>query len=649
MIPILFGWIALAAGLFGAGIQYGSPLLTGFGVILLIVAAVASVLLKLYTRTSASEAFYRTGMGAPLVIIDGGGLVIPVLHEMTRVLLETMKLEVARQGADALICKDFLRVDVAAEFYIRVNKSEDGVKAAATTLGRDATNPESIKERLFEKLVSALRTVAATMDLNELHQNREEFASRVIEAVTKDIEPNGFILETVTISQLDQTDVKNLKAENVFDAQGLRKATEITQAQMVIKNRIEKQASIEITEENVATKKRILAQEQDREFAESEQKSLVANFQAERQREVAEFEIEQKEKVETRRVKMEEEIQAREIQRQAALIAEDQKRETAEVHKQKAIEVATRERQIAIAQAEAKRAEAEAGQRLAEAKEREAAEKVTTAAELESARREKAKAVLKAEQDGEQQLIELQKAADAEAYTKTRQARAEKEAAENEAQARIQLAEAALEAKRREAEGEKAVQMVPVEVDRERIQIQKVEQFIPVEVDSKRVEVERERVAVLRQELEAKDEHQQAAIHLELAKAQIQASKEVGVAMAESVGQFMEKGQFQIFGDPSTLADMTQRFAKGLGISQVLGGLQEGNPLLGGLVESGLEAATVTLDAARAKAGEVLDEVRRTKDEPGASVPGPGTEAGADVGNGSADPGGPEVEPEVRD
>jgi uncharacterized membrane protein YqiK len=620
MVGIVFGWILVSAGMLWAGVYFHSVMLAGFGIFLLIVAAVVSVYLRLYTKTSASEAFYRTGMGMPQVIIDGGGLVIPLLHEKTRVLLETMKLEVARQGADALICKDFLRVDVAAEFYIRVNKSEEGVKAAATTLGSDATNPVAIKERLFEKLVSAIRTVAATMELNELHQNREEFASRVIEAVTKDIEPNGFILETVTISQLDQTDVKNLKAENVFDAQGLRKATEITQAQMVIKNKIEKQASIQITEENVSTRKRILAQDQDREFAEADQKTEVANRQAEREREIAEFEIAQQQQVETRRVKKEEGIQAAEIQRQARLVAEEQKRETAEVEKEKAIEVAMRERQIAIAEAEGRRAEAEAAQRLAEAKEREAAEKVITAGELEEANREKKKAVIKAEQDGERQLIELQKTADAEAYIKTREALAGKEAAENEAVARIRLAEAALEAKRREAEGEKAVKMVPVEVDRERIQIRKVEQFIPVEVDAKRVEVERQRVEVLRQELEAKDEHQQAAIHLEIAKAQIQASKEVGIAMADSYGKFMERGQFQIYGDPDTLAQMNEKFANGLGISQMLGGLQDSS-LLGGLMESGIEAATAGLDAARAKADRVLDEVKNTAGEPASSAP----------------------------
>lgn len=595
---ILFSWVVLAAGSLALGVKMQSFVLGGIGLGGLILAGMAGVYLRLYTKTSANEAFFRTGMGKPVVIIDGGGLVVPLIHDLTRVTLETLKMEVSRQGPDALICKDCLRVDVAAEFYIRVEKSEQGVRAAATTLGRDCTNPEKIRERLFEKLVSALRTVAATMDLYELHQNRDEFASRVIAAVKADIAPNGFILETVTISQLDQTDVSNLKSDNVFDAQGLRKATEITQAQMVIKNQIEKQAALAMTKENVATEKQILAEEQQRRFAEADQRAEVSNRDAERRRQVAEFELAQQELVERRNVEKAQAVMA------------------AEVAKQQALEVAERERRIAVALAEAKRADAEAAQRDAEAKEREAAERVTTAGELETARREKAKAVLKAEQDGERQLIELQKAADAEAYGKTREAQAEREAAENAATAQIRLAEAALESKRLEAQGLQAVQMVPVDVGRERLEVSKREAYIPVEVDAKRVEVERERVAVLRQELEAKDEHQQAAIHLELAKAQIEAGKEVGVEMARSVGRFMEQGNFQIFGDPGTLADMTERFTNGLGITQMIGGLQEGNPLLGGLVSSGLEAAATGLDAAKAKADEFLSKAKATVDVP---------------------------------
>ncbi len=591
LVPL---WLLVSLALMVGGMSLaprdalGGAVLGTAGLVLALLGTAVLVYTNLYVRTSANESFFRTGWGKPTVIIDGGALVVPGFHELTRVLLETMNLQVVRQGPDALICKDFLRVDVSAEFFIRVNKNDEGVKAAATTLGRDAAHPAKIKERLLEKLVSALRTVAATMELNELHQNRDEFAARVQDAIAKDIRPNGFILETVTISQLDQTDVKLLKKDNVFDAQGLRKAAEITNEQLVIKNRIERQAEIAMTQENVVTRQRVLEQERARAFAETDQKAQVKLREAERLREVSEFEIAQAEQVESRRVAKDRALRALEIQREAALVAEEKARETAEIEKKKALELAFRQQQIEIAQAEALRAEAEATQRDAEAKEREAAERAITAAVLEVARRERDKAVLQAEQEGERQLIEVRKAADAEAYTKVREAEAEKLAAENRALARVRIAEADLQARRREAEGLKAVEMIPVEVETER------------------VGVEAKRVEVLRQELEAKDAHQQTAIHLELARLQVSASKEVGIAMAEAFGKFMAQGQFQIFGDPNTLATMTERFAQGLGVSQIVSGLKDGNPLLGNIVEQGLEAAAMGLAAAKVKAQEVV-------------------------------------------
>jgi len=574
-------------------VSFGAIVCLAIGGFIMVVELLLVLWMKFYIKTSASRAFYVTGMGSPKVVIDGGSLVIPLLHELTPVLLQTMKLEVSRKGVEALICKDFLRVDVAAEFYIRVNKTEEGVKAASTTLGKDAVNPEAVKTRFMEKLISALRTVAATMDLNELHQNREVFGAAVTEAVTKDIEPNGLILETVTISQLDQTDVKNLKPENVFDAQGLQKATEITQIAAVKKNKYEKDAKLAITDQNVKTRKEILVKEQDQAFAEADQQALVANREAQRRKEVAEFEIAQQEEVDKRAVLKDQAVQATEIQREAILIEEQKAKETANVNRRRAVEVAEREKSIAVAEAEGRRAEAQANQRLAEAKEQEAAEKVVTAAEVEVAHREKEKAVIKAEQQGETNLIQHQKKADAEAYEKTREATAEKEAAENAAIATIKIAEAEFEAKRHEANGQRAVAMVPVEVDAER------------------VKVEEQRVEVLRKELQAKEEFSNAAIQLEISKLQVQAGKEVGTAMAESIGTFMSKGNFQIFGDPESLANMTDRFNTGLGLSQVIGGLSESNPLIADVIKGGLKAAEAGLGAVSAKAKKVVQNLEK--------------------------------------
>ena len=132
-------------------------------------------------------------------------------------------------GPHALITKDNLRVDLSAEFYIKVHANTDDILQAARSLGARNVQPDAVSELVQEKLVSALRTVAATKDLVELHSKRDEFASAVQAIVTHDLASNGLTLESVTISSLDQTDPSQLQEKNVFDAQGLRKIAEITQ------------------------------------------------------------------------------------------------------------------------------------------------------------------------------------------------------------------------------------------------------------------------------------------------------------------------------------------------------------------------------------------------------------------------------------
>src|SRR5436309_8808795 len=193
------------------------------GVIWLALVAIAGVITRLYRKASANMAFVRTGMGGVKVIRDKGSVVVPVLHQVIPVSLETMRLNVERRGTHALITKDNLRVDLSAEFYIKVQANDEDIIQAARSLGGRNVQSDAVSELVQEKLVSALRTVAATKELVELHSKRDEFASAVQAIVIHDLAHNGLTLESVTISSLDQTDPEQLQDRNVFDAQGLRK------------------------------------------------------------------------------------------------------------------------------------------------------------------------------------------------------------------------------------------------------------------------------------------------------------------------------------------------------------------------------------------------------------------------------------------
>jgi len=208
-------------------------LVVGMGAVLLLLGAVVTAITSLYRKTSADQAFVRTGMGGSRVVMDAGAMVLPVVHRVLDVNLQTMKLGVNPKGGNALITHDNLRADVLAQFYIRVQADREHILNAARSLGVSSVNAETVEALVSEKLVSALRAIASQMDLFEIHTKRDEFAEKVKEHVKSDLESNGLLLESVTISELDQTDPSELSDNNVFDAQGKRKITEITAAAAV--------------------------------------------------------------------------------------------------------------------------------------------------------------------------------------------------------------------------------------------------------------------------------------------------------------------------------------------------------------------------------------------------------------------------------
>jgi len=147
----------------------------------LVLAAVGLSLSRLYRKTDKETAFVRTGLGGARVVTDGGTLVVPIFQQLTAVSLKTHKLVVTRTREQALITQDKLRADVVSEFYVRIRKDEAAIQQAAESLGARVNDTEALKELVEGKFVSALRSVAATMRLEDLHQKRQEFVQQVRE------------------------------------------------------------------------------------------------------------------------------------------------------------------------------------------------------------------------------------------------------------------------------------------------------------------------------------------------------------------------------------------------------------------------------------------------------------------------------------
>ncbi|HZP84036.1 MAG TPA: SPFH domain-containing protein [Chthonomonadaceae bacterium] len=574
---IVLGVAMMVVSLFGSafGLNLPGPVLFMIGIsgFLVTVLGLVLVVMSFYRRTSADMAFVRTGAQGKKVILDGGCVVLPFFHKILEINLKTMKLGVNPRGANALITRDNLRANVLAQFYIRVQADTDHILNAARSLGENSVHEEAVEQLVSEKLTSALRAIASQMDLFEIHTQRDLFAERVKEHVKDDLEANGLLLESVTISELDQTDPGELSDNNVFDAQGKRKITEITAAAAVERNNLEREAERARKLKDVETRQQILELERKQAEAEALQATEIAKVRADKEREAQEAQIAQQRQIELAKIEKEKQVQAQEIARQqaveiaraqqeqavqAAQIAKDQQVQMATVEREKSVSLAERQKQIAIAQQEAARAKAEEESLKAAAEREKAGQQVTTVTQLAEAEREANKKLIAARQQIEQDKLRLQTNADVEAYSRIKQAEAEREAAQKQAEAKLQLADAEAQAKELVARGEKAQQMVAVDVSREQ------------------VNVEQAKVAVERQQMENRQQFAEAGIQLEVQKLSIQASRDVQMEFARALASFLSNGHMSLYGTPETAAAMLDNMAKGFGLRAMVEGFVNG-------------------------------------------------------------------------
>ena len=245
-------------------------------IILAIAIVIAVYILRwLYRRSTKEVAFVRTGFLGEKVVVNGGAFVIPVLHEITPVNMNVMRIEVRREDGSALITRNRMRVDLIAEFFVRVGASRQLVAAAAQTLGRRTLQPEGIRELLEGKFAAAMRTVAAQMTLEEMHEKRSDYGNRVREIGGELLAFNGLELESVAIVDLDQTSLEYFDPSNAFDAEGLTQLTESIENRRKMRNEIEQRTLVDIRNQNLDTQKKVLEIDRETEYARLEQEREV--------------------------------------------------------------------------------------------------------------------------------------------------------------------------------------------------------------------------------------------------------------------------------------------------------------------------------------------------------------------------------------
>ena len=437
---------------------------------LIVIAFIAAILfvgviafaIRCYHKVAQGSAIVRNGMGGTKVNFSGL-VIVPIVHKAELMDISVKRIEIDRSGADGLICKDNMRADIKVAFFVRVNKNDDDVAKVAQFLGCQRASEEAALVQLFEpKFSEALKTVGKQFDFVDLYNSREAFREEILKIIGTDL--NGYVLDDAAIDYLEQTDLEKLNPNNVLDAEGIKKITDLTAKEAIDANFIRREKEKTITKQDVEAREAILELERQQREAEEKQGKEVAEIEARQRAEADVVKEQQRQRAETARITAEEEIAIAEENKLRSIIvaAKNKERtdavETERVEKERGLEKTERERVVTLAEIEKEKAvEVEKKNIQDVIRERviveravvEEEEKIKDTREFATADRKKQVAITDAEEKAEQKLVETVKAADAEKQATELDAErivvmadAERTAAEKETDAKKMLAEA---------------------------------------------------------------------------------------------------------------------------------------------------------------------------------------------------------------
>ncbi|NJN21670.1 MAG: flotillin family protein [Leptolyngbya sp. RL_3_1] len=476
-----------------AGQLGGLGVLASSGVVTFIVLLLAAIwgYTRVYVITPTNEAFVKTGgvvRKRKKVILNGGCVVLPGFHELTRVPLRELSIDVERTGKLAVRTQDYLRADMRVTFYVCINASEVDVLTAAARLSNNGKiTPLDIKNALEKRADDGIRAAAKTKTLAEIDSDKLGFAQEVLNLIEPDLKKVGLTLNNIAISEIEEGDTYD--TNNFFDAQGVQLRTATIQRSIQQKREVELATRVAIEQKELDAEKRSLEITKDQEDAKLAQTLQIESLKAERDREIQEKRDREAATAQRTKILQEKSVEEEEIQRTLSVrqsqidadieleerqkilkVAQARQREeadVAEVRRQKAVdsaqylalvELAAAEKDSKVAQEEAAIAVAERERERfeAEAARAQAASGVETATAVEQAQRAQQLAVIAAEQAAQERRISDQNVVEIDVFRKRRQAEIARQTAELEAEAIRTLAAAELDRAMAEAQGTEA-------------------------------------------------------------------------------------------------------------------------------------------------------------------------------------------------
>ncbi|AOW79079.1 hypothetical protein A3Q34_11420 [Colwellia sp. PAMC 20917] len=315
------------------------PLYLAIGIGVLLVFSLLIMMAKFYHKVEQGQALIINKLGAEPEISTNGGMVIPIIHKKEIMDISTKRMMLERKGRSGLICQDNIRADITITFYIRVNETKEDILRVAKQVGCERSSfPETLQELFEAKFSEALKTVGKQLNFTDLFTQRDIFRDKIKEVIGQDL--SGYVLEDVAIDFLEQTSINDLDPNNIMDAEGIRRITELTAQQSVETNDLKRQEEIRIKRQDIDAKEKGL--ELDRQLADA---------QAKQTREIST--VEAREEAETAKIVQEEfckSEQARIATEQTVAVAEENKQREADIAQQ------NRFRAVAIEEEKVKRA-----------------------------------------------------------------------------------------------------------------------------------------------------------------------------------------------------------------------------------------------------------------------------------------------------
>lgn len=329
------------------------PVLVVVGVIVFLLFGVLALFARFYRQVDQGRALVVNTMRSEAMVAFTGAIVYPVINRAEVMDLSVKTVDIDRRGKEGLICNDNIRADINVTFFIRVNKTVDDVLKVAQSIGcQRASDANALSELFTAKFAEALKTVGKHFNFEELYTKRDAFKDKIIEVIGKDL--NGFVLDDAAIDYLEQTPLEHLDKDNIMDADGIRKITDLTVIQNLKTNELRQKERMETGSQNLNADEAVFRFEQRRAEAEAKKNKEVAVANSREQNEALRVASEEHKKTVLITTKNEEEAQIAEQnkERGVAIAQKAREREIAveseRVEKARALEAIGREREVAL-------------------------------------------------------------------------------------------------------------------------------------------------------------------------------------------------------------------------------------------------------------------------------------------------------------